>query len=332
MRALDRIPIVSQRAQLLKLLCDGRPRSMAEAATALMQDARSLEHEIEQLIGLGLPIERLANHHYRLAVPLCPLSVDKLRQQLGIEADSVQVCEVVDSTNSYLRRQACAGAVPPGAACVTEMQSAGRGRQGRTWVSTPYANLMLSIVWTLNGATVPLGGLSLACGVALARALENEEVAGIGLKWPNDVLWGDRKLGGVLVESHALVAGHTTVIVGVGVNVYVGEVQARLIDQPWTDLTSILGYAPDRNRLAARVLQGLREMFTVFERTGFSSFRQPWERRHVYHDRYVQVRGEFFAGHGRVVGIGLDGALQLRDEHGQIRQFHSGEVSLRLEP
>lgn len=323
---------MSQRARLLEFLCDCRPHSTVEIATALGLDAQASAHEIEKLVGLGLPIERLATCHYRLTVPLFPLRADKLRGYLGPEANSLRVCEVIDSTNSYLRRHASENSVLPGVACVAEMQSAGRGRQGRVWISTPYANLMLSMTWMLKGAVVPMGGLSLACGVALACALEDEGVRGVGLKWPNDVFWGNCKLGGVLVESHSLAAGETIVIVGVGVNVYIGAAQARLIDQPWTDLTSILGRPPDRNRLVARVLRRLRAMFTVFERTGFSSFREPWERRHVYHDRHVQVQGEAFAGYGRIVGIGLDGALHLRDERGQIRQFYSGEISLRPHP
>lgn len=329
MSALDRIPMVSQRARLLELLCDCRPHSTTEAATALVLDAQAIEQEIKHLMGLGLPIKSLANCRYRLTLPLFPLRVDKLRAHLGVAANRLQLCDVVDSTNSYLRRHTCVGPMLPGAACVAEMQSAGRGRQGRAWISTPYANLMLSIMWTLNGAATSVGGLSLACGVALARALDDEGVTGVGLKWPNDVLWGNRKLGGLLVESHPLVTGETIVIVGVGVNVYIGEAQARLIDQPWTDLASVLGRPPDRNRLVAQVIRRLQEMFMVFQHTGFSSFREPWERRHVYHDRHVQVQGEAFTGYGRIVGIGMDGALQLRDRHGQIRQFYSGEISLR---
>ncbi len=320
--------MVSQRIRLLEFLCDCRPHSTVEIATALGLDTQAPAHEIENLVELGLPIERLAMSHYRLMVPLFPLSADKLREYLGPGANSLRMCEAVDSTNSYLRRHASEASGLPGVACVAEMQSAGRGRQGRVWISTPYANLMLSMTWTLRGPAVPMGGLSLACGLALACALDDGGVKGVGLKWPNDVFWGNRKLGGVLVESHSLAAGETIVIVGVGVNVYIGAAQAPLIDQPWTDLTSILGHPPDRNKLVAQVLRRLWAMFTVFERSGFSSFREPWERRHVYHDRHVQVRGEAFAGYGRIVGIGPDGALRLRDERGQVRQFYSGEISL----
>jgi BirA family transcriptional regulator, biotin operon repressor / biotin---[acetyl-CoA-carboxylase] ligase len=131
-----------------------------------------------------------------------------------------------------------------GATCVAEAQSGGRGRRGRSWVTTPYCNLMLSMAWRFPGGPGLVSGLSLAAGVALLRALEQYGVSGAGLKWPNDVLWDNRKLAGLLVDVQGEAAGPTLVILGVGINGYISPQDAAHIDQPWIDLQGITRRRP----------------------------------------------------------------------------------------
>ncbi len=323
---------VSTRAEILELLSDGRPCAPADIAATLGLETGRLEHEIKGLIGSGLPIAHLADG-YCLQVPLYPLRARKIRELLDADAAGfgrhLWVCAEVDSTNSYLQRKINATPSVRQAACLAEVQTMGRGQRGRAWVSTPHANIMLSVSWTLPSSASGVGGLTLACGVALARALTDSGIEGVGLKWPNDLLWRGRKLAGLLAEAHPRSVGDTIVIVGAGVNVYLAEPHARLLDQPWVDLTTILGYAPDRNHVVAHILKRLWETFVVFERTGFGSFREAWERMHVYQGQHVRLYGEAIAGGGRVIGAALDGALQLIDKEGQLRQFYSGDVSVR---
>jgi BirA family biotin operon repressor/biotin-[acetyl-CoA-carboxylase] ligase len=184
------------------------------------------------------------------------------------------------------------------------------------------------MAWRFPGGPGLVSGLSLAAGVALVRTLEEYGVSGVGLKWPNDVLWDNRKLAGLLVDVQGEAMGPTRVILGVGINGYISPQDASHIDQPWIDLQGITGETTDRNRLAALVVRRLLDMFQLFAARGFAPFREEWEERHLFHGRRVRlIQGEReFTGTAE--GIDETGGLIIR--HNRNRQvFHSGEVSLR---
>ncbi len=221
-------------------------------------------------------------------------------------------------------------AFPHGAICLAEVQRQGRGRRGRSWIASPYSNVMLSMGWRFESGAGFVSGLSLAAGVALARALGEFGVADVGLKWPNDVVWRERKLAGVLADIQGEASGPCLIVLGVGVNGRIREADARRIDQPWVDLQTIMGIPVDRDRLAALTVKHLTWMFRLFEQEGLDGFREEWQRRHLYHGRHVRVLREDAEFHGTVIGIDKSGGLRLRDAGGTERVFHSGEVSLRL--
>ena len=184
------------------------------------------------------------------------------------------------------------------------------------------------MAWQFPGGPGLVSGLSLAAGLAVLHALDEYGVDGAGLKWPNDVLWDGRKLAGLLADVQGESAGPTQVILGVGVNGYIGREDAEQIDQPWVDLRNILGETVDRNRLAALLLRHLRRMFQVFSEKGFAPFREEWGSRHLYHGRRVRlIQGdrEFF---GTVEGIDENGGLIVHLGKGR-QVFHSGEISMR---
>lgn len=242
----------------------------------------------------------------------------------------VEIHPLIDSTNSYLMRRAAEGLA--GAwACLAEQQSAGRGRQGRRWISPPGANLYLSLLWRRWRDAPPPAGLSLAAGVAVVRALHGLAAADVGLKWPNDLLWRNRKLGGILLEFGGESAGSGCVVAGVGINVAVPEDAGREIDQPWTDLGRILGAPVSRNRLAARVLSELVTAFARFEAAGLAAVRADWERFDLTAGRPVRLSLPTGTVFGIARGVDRDGALVLETSSG-IRRFTAGEVSLRLGP
>jgi BirA family biotin operon repressor/biotin-[acetyl-CoA-carboxylase] ligase len=187
---------------------------------------------------------------------------------------------------------------------------------------------MLSMAWRFPGGPGLVSGLSLAAGVALLRALEEYGVSGVGLKWPNDVLWDNRKLAGLLVDVQGEAAGPTLVILGVGINGYISPQDAAHIDQPWIDLQGITGETTDRNRLAALVVCRLLDMFQLFAAKGFAPFREDWQKRHLFHGRRVRLLQGEREFTGTAEGIDETGGLIIR--HARNRQiFHSGEVSLR---
>ena len=243
--------------------------------------------------------------------------------------DSIEVFLEVDSTNNWLRERALNGA-PSGTVCVAEMQLAGRGRRGRTWVSPFAANLYLSLLWrSANGATA-LAGLGLVTGIALLRALRGCGIEGAGLKWPNDILVGDAKLAGVLIDVVGESSGPCIVIVGIGVNVCMSSGEAAAIDQRWTDVHHLSGdNSLSRNVLAARILDELVPAIESFDAEGLQPFLGEWRQSDVLSGRKVGLTlpNEYITG--TACGIDDVGAL-LVDTGNGCRRFLSGDVSVRV--
>ena len=320
------------RGDILRLLSDGKFHSGTDLGKRLGVTRAAVCKNIRQLAQSGLEVHRVTGRGYKLDAPLTLLDRAHLLKLLGSAAakfrDRLHLLDEVDSTNRYLVDQVASDRDVNGAVCLTETQLSGRGRRGRSWVATPYCNLTLSMAWRFTGGPGLISGLSLAAGVALVRALEEYGVAGAGLKWPNDVLWDDRKLAGLLVDIQGEASGPSLVVLGVGINGQISHEHARHIDQPWIDLQSITGEVVDRNRLAALVMRHLLSMFQMFATEGFSPFRKEWQKRHLFHGRHVRLIQGNREFSGTAEGIDENGGLVIR--HARTRQvFHSGEVSLR---
>ena len=229
----------------------------------------------------------------------------------------------VDSTNSWLLERSCS--LPSPFACLSEHQLAGRGRRGRVWEDGTGRDLCLSLLWRFDAARARAQGLSLAVGVAAARALAATGAGGIGLKWPNDVVWRDRKLGGILIEGS--VSGRVwTVVIGIGVNVHPGGAPDPCI--PRAHLGSIPGAHVSRNRLAADLIAEIWAECARFEECGAGPAIGEWTRLDAMRGRAVRVHRP----DGEVGGIarGVDDAGELLVEvDGAIERFVSAEVSLR---
>ncbi len=323
---------MTTRSAVLRLLADGGFHSGTDMGQHLGVTRAAVCKAIRSLTDAGLDIHRVTGRGYRLPQPVRPLDRRAILRHLGAQArevrDRLTLLEETDSTNRYLLERAHLASFA-GAVCLAEAQAAGRGRRGRQWVATPYHNILLSMGWRFPAGPGIVAGLSLAAGVAILRALEDYGVRGAVLKWPNDVLWQEKKLAGLLVDVQGEATGPSQVVLGVGLNGYIGERDAAHIDQPWTDLHTITGAPVDRNRLAALVIRELRDMFQQFADKGLAAFRDEWQRRHLYHGRRVRLLAGEREIVGTVEGIDAHGALLLRDARGNTRAYHSGEISLR---
>ena len=213
---------------------------------------------------------------------------------------------------------------------VAEHQTAGRGRQGRVWQSAAGASLTFSLALPL--AATDWSGLSLAVGVAVARALEKEGFGGIDLKWPNDLVFRHHKLGGILIEVNGDALGPSTVVVGVGINARMPREVRREIAQPVTDLQTVAGRGAkpvDRNRVLARLIAEVASMLAAYAEHGFAPIAAEWQQRHAYQGKPVKlVLPDGAAVKGTVAGVDASGALVLADGPRRSR-FLSGELSLR---
>ncbi len=325
---------------LLVLLADGRLRSGEWLAKELAVSRTAVWKGVERLRGLGVPVQALPRRGYRLASPVELLDAQRIRAAIDPRRlEQLRRFELlfdVDSTNARLSGQA-----PPPAgcadACLSELQHAGRGRRGRRWIAPFGAGLALSVAWTFRDGAGSLAALSLAVGVAVARALERVGARGVTLKWPNDIWFEDRKIGGVLIELRAEAGGPAYVVIGVGVNVALTvearhEIEAAATAAAATAAAAIAdacGAAPSRNWVVGAILDELLSMLVEFERKGFGAFREAWTELDALFGRPVRVLLADKSVCGRARGVDRDGALLLETEGG-VRRFVSGEASLRL--
>jgi BirA family biotin operon repressor/biotin-[acetyl-CoA-carboxylase] ligase len=320
-------PLVSS---VLKRLADGDFHSGERLAGALDVSRAAIWHAVRQLESAGLDVYKVRGRGYRLAQSLTLLERPAVERHLGAHAGrfALDFRETVDSTNTVVLQLAAAGA-PGGTAVAAEWQSGGRGRLGRAWHAGLGEALTFSLLWRCPRGAAALSGLSLAVGVALARALAAAGAPDAVLKWPNDVLWSGRKLCGILIELAGDALGPTAAAIGIGINVRLSGATRARISQPAADLEEACGDAPDRNRLLAGVLIELDRALEGFARDGFAPVRAEWQRRHAHQDRRVTLAlpgGARLTGRAR--GVAEDGALLLETRAGT-RPYHSGEISLR---
>jgi BirA family biotin operon repressor/biotin-[acetyl-CoA-carboxylase] ligase len=318
---------------ILPLLADGEFRSGQDLAEALGVSRTAVWKQVNRLVvETGLRIESVRGKGYRIPGGLDLLDANQVKSELDSSAvallTELAILDVVDSTNAEVLRRAEHGC-SAGLVCTAEQQTAGRGRRGRQWVSPYASNLYVSVLWDFNQGAAALEGLSLAVGVAVARALHACGVPPVQLKWPNDVLFRGAKLGGILLEMSGDAAGHCRVVVGVGLNVAMPATAATAIDQAWTDVRTIsAGSMPGRNRLLAALLNELLPLLARFEQQGFSQWRDAWQAL----DAFAGASIVLTSGAGQVTGIarGVDqrGALQLETTTG-MQAIYGGEISLR---
>ena len=271
--------------------------------------------------GLSRPLDRLSLERIRAA-----LSDDTARR-----TSTLEVFSELDSTNAHLLR---APAPAPGclAAVLAAFQLAGRGRRGRSW-SMPFGGgIGLSVAWTFRETRGDLPALSLAAGVVTRRAIEAMTGRAPALKWPNDLVWNDRKLGGILVETAARRRGTCHVVVGVGVNVSMDAEDLCTVSD-WrggaVDLARMTaGRPPSRNELAARLIEGYLKLFRVFETSGFGGYLDAFLEADYLRRRHVVVTCGPNRVSGVVVAVDAGGALIIETETGTQR-IVSGDVSVR---
>ena len=257
-----------------------------------------------------------------------PLDAARIRSALpaGVQLGGLTVHGAIDSTNTWLQERS--GALTAPYACLCEHQLAGRGRRGRVWEDGTGRDLCLSLLWRFGAGEARAQGLSLGVGVAVVRALESTGASGIGLKWPNDVVWRDRKLGGILIEGS--VSGRDwVVVIGVGINVHpAAEPELRA---PRVHLATMPGVRVSRNHLAASLIAEISAECARYEARGADPAIEEWKRLDAMRGRAVRVHRPG----GEVAGIarGVDEAGELLVEvNGGLERFVSAEVSLRSEP
>jgi BirA family biotin operon repressor/biotin-[acetyl-CoA-carboxylase] ligase len=238
---------------------------------------------------------------------------------------AVEVVDETGSTNADLLARAATLTGP--LLLVARNQTAGRGRAGRSWLSSSEGSLTFSLAWKFDGGLPRLTGLPLAVGVALAETLERLGVQ-VGLKWPNDVLRDGDKLAGILIETQAAPSDGVWAVIGIGLNLLMpDELEARIgrsvASLPWLARM-------DRDALLAALLDGLAGALAEFEHAGFAAFAARWNLRHAWQGETVTILdGARVLHEGSAAGVDDAGRLLLDTPTGRIAVL-AGDVSLRV--
>jgi BirA family transcriptional regulator, biotin operon repressor / biotin---[acetyl-CoA-carboxylase] ligase len=317
------------------MLADGEFHSGAALAARLGVSRTAVWKVLHGISELGLEVHSVPKRGYRLSQPVETLARTRIEKKLSadtrLRVRKLEVLAEIESTNSRLF---AVTDLPMGRAdvCIAEFQSAGRGRRGRSWTAPYGGALCLSLSWQFPESPRQIGALSLATGVGVLRALREQGVGGIGLKWPNDILSGGRKLGGILIELRAETAGPAYVVLGIGLNFRLSTQARRAIQASGVaavDLAEVGALSKTgRNILAAAIINRLVEVLTEFQQQGFRPFMNEWRDADTLRGEPIRVLVGEQTQRGIARGIDEDGALMLETPTG-LQRFVSGEISVR---
>ncbi len=331
--------------ELLKLLADGKFHSGEKLASELGVSRTAIWKMIPKIEGYGLEVHSVKGKGYRLFEAINLLDKNKILGSVSsAHSKKIQAIEVfpeISSTSSYSMELLRKGELKLGNKksfiCLAEQQSSGKGRRGRQWVSPFGNNIYMTITREFASGVSELEGLSLIVGLAVVRALRKNKIDGLGIKWPNDILWQGKKLAGILLEVSGDPTGVCQVLIGLGLNVKASASTMSEVDQPWIDLNTIVqtGTVPDRNKLIGEIINEVLGLVGEFENKSFTVFKDEWNLNDALRDQIVELKtntnqqADKADKKGRVVGVNEQGALLLETDKG-VETFHGGEVSPML--
>ena len=272
--------------ELIKLLTDGKFHSGQKLAQMLGINRAHIWRAVAYLKSLNLEIYSVKGKGYKLASPIELLNEQKIRENFSEKISNainlLQILSVTNSTNDYVKEYQLRN-LPDKTVVVAEAQTHGRGRVGRTWFSPFGANIYLSLYWKLKQ---PLSGLSLVVGLAIAKTLEASGIT-VKVKWPNDIYVENKKMVGILIESeYKKQETAQNIFIGIGMNINLQssrfnhheDENISVLKNTITDMTTVLGVTPSRNKIIADILNNLIDFLEKFEQHGFAYFLPMWQK------------------------------------------------------
>ncbi|MDT8370474.1 MAG: biotin--[acetyl-CoA-carboxylase] ligase [Gammaproteobacteria bacterium] len=246
-----------------------------------------------------------------------PLSLSLIQHALDTKtrakANDILIFDTISSTNDALWQQLDKGRHGP-LVCLSETQTAGRGRRGDLWHSPAVGNLYLSILWPFP-ADMTHNGLSIAIGISLIQVLKAEGINDLQLKWPNDILHKRKKLAGILVESRLGTKQNT--VVGIGLNFKLPPDTQNQIQQPTTSLEQLCKTLPCRNRLAGTIIQTMITLLERFQDCGLNEFLPQWQQYDALANQHISL-------------VGPDDTIDVIpcgiNQHGELRYLHNDKL------
>ncbi|NNJ90868.1 MAG: bifunctional biotin--[acetyl-CoA-carboxylase] ligase/biotin operon repressor BirA [Gammaproteobacteria bacterium] len=314
---------------IIRILADGNFHSGQAIAAQLQLSRTAVWKKIQSLKAeLGLTIHAVTGKGYWLPGGLDLVNKQDLVASISDKDVYVAVFSSIDSTNQHMLECADIDDQRWGV-CVAEMQTQGRGRRGRQWLSSYGRNIQMSIGVYLNMPMVDVSGLSLAAGVVLAQFLEDTGVDQGALKWPNDIHINGKKVAGLLLEVKGEAEGPVKAVLGVGLNLDMSETEGSNITQPFTDIKSHLnGVLPSRTTMVSDLTERLYLAIQEYQQKGLAGFLELWKRYDLYLGQEVIITSAANQFQGIYRGLDEQGRLLLETRQ-SIKIFSAGEVSLR---
>jgi len=320
--------------RVCRLLADGQFHSGTALAASCGVSRNAIWKAVAGLRTLGMSVDAIANRGYRIPNASEPLDAKQIRELLPkVVSERLRSGQCVwrtASTNLDLLARA-AGPVGSFNFLTAECQTQGRGRRSRIWFAPPCGAICLSMSWNFAVLPADASALSLAVGVCVLRALNQVGVPGVTLKWPNDLVVNGDKLGGILIELRAEAGGPAYVVIGIGLNVVLGEAVHRQIEASGTRAADLLGLGvqrADRNKVVAALVASTVNGLDQYQREGFSAFASEWRAADALAGKAVVVSSENGSVTGHARGIDIDGALCVQTRDG-LQRFVTGDVSVR---
>lgn len=315
---------------LLELLSDGSCHTGSELGTQLGISRSAIWKHINQLQKAGILLERLPQQGYKLSNPTILLDKNTIETALTNQTFSnplsMHLFKTIDSTNRFLKELPKTATIE---LCCAEQQTQGRGRFSRHWHSPFGENIYCSTRWHLHCDLNKLSGLSLVTSLAtLALLKELVPAAEVKVKWPNDILWNDKKLCGSLIEIQAESNGSAQVIIGIGLNVNSDTAKNPLPDKAWCSLYEISNQHFDRNLLIARLITKLDTYLQRFISDGLAIFMDEWHEADYLADKQITISQSTSNMTGTARGIDAHGQLILEDTLGVRHHLSSGDTTL----
>ena len=318
---------------ILNLLADGQFHSGEALAQRFNVTRATIWNAIQHAESLGVEVFSVRGRGYKL-----PQAIEFLDKNLVLAAIgeqrawfNLQILDEVASTNTYLMQQK---GIAHATCVAAHVQTHGKGRRGRTWVSQPGASLTFSLLWRFQCGAAALSGLSLSVGVALIRAFNALGVDNVQLKWPNDELVLEenkqsKKLAGILIELQGDLEGPSAAVIGIGVNLNLPKNVLQSIDQPAIDLANVSAKSINQSLLLGTILKHLADILSTFESRGFIGLQAEWLGYHAYQNKPVKM---LLPNGTEVIGVvkdvADDGILLVETALG-LQRFSAGEISLR---
>ncbi len=307
----------------------------ADLAQRTNLDQRTLDHHVHALIKDGVAIGCCKRRGYYLfeAVDFVDQGelINMLKASPLLRSGRLEVLDEVDSTNTRLLTWPELSGFH-GRACVTEFQTAGRGRHGKRWHGARYRNIMLSLAWQWSRSSDLVTGLSLSIGLAVARVLSQWAGPGLQLKWPNDIMFSEGKLAGILVDVIPAGDGPLRVVVGIGVNICNSLDLEQVVDQRVINLQDIAIRSISRTQLTGELILAMALALDRFEKSGFAPDQVAWNQCDRFRGRTVlaSIGGQVFEGEG--YGVDSEGCYRIIDTSGNEQAVSTGEVKLSANP